>query len=181
MAHTFDQHYWDDHWTEAAGHAPAEPNPALVEEAAKLAPGRALDAGCGHGTEAIWLSGQGWQVTAVDISEQALQQARKRSDAVGWLCADLLEWSPPQQFDLVATHYVHAAGPLFARLAQWVAPGGTLLVVGHHHGEHPPEATLTIDDIGLPAGEWTVATARNRTRSTPGGKLHDTIFCARKG
>lgn len=138
-------------------------------------------AGCGEGTEALWLAEHGWRVTAVDLSEEVLRHARERSSAVEWVCADLLSWAPDGQFDLVATHYVHAAGPLFERLAEWVAPGGTLLVVGHHHGElHPPESTITVHDVGLAPEQWEITVAENRTRKVPGGELHDTILCARK-
>ncbi|WP_037365686.1 class I SAM-dependent methyltransferase [Amycolatopsis orientalis] len=181
MPHAFDQSYWDEHWAAAAGHARLGPHPQLVAEAGKLPPGRALDAGCGEGTEAVWLAENGWQVTAVDLSEEVLRHARERSSAVEWVCADLLKWTPNEQFDLVATHYVHAAGPLFERLAEWVAPGGTLLVVGHHHRElHPPEATITVQDVGLDPEQWEITVAENRTRKVHGGELHDTILCARK-
>ncbi|MGH9524392.1 MAG: methyltransferase domain-containing protein [Terriglobales bacterium] len=44
------------------------PTPLLVETAAKLTPGRALDLACGSGRNAIWLAEHGWQVTAVDRS-----------------------------------------------------------------------------------------------------------------
>ncbi|WP_409185372.1 class I SAM-dependent methyltransferase [Amycolatopsis sp. VS8301801F10] len=181
MPHAFDQSYWDEHWAAATGHARLGPHPQLVEQAGKLPPGRALDAGCGEGAEASWLAEHGWRVTAVDLSEEVLRRARERSSEVEWICADLLNWTPAGQFDLVTTHYVHAAGPLFERLAEWVAPGGTLLVVGHHHGEqHPPESRITVHDVGLDPGQWEITVAENRTRKVPGGELHDTILCARK-
>src|SRR5687768_14452181 len=51
------------------------PNGVLVAEVADLAPGRALDVGCGEGADALWLARRGWQVTGVDISETALRRA----------------------------------------------------------------------------------------------------------
>jgi cyclopropane fatty-acyl-phospholipid synthase-like methyltransferase len=48
---------------------------------ARTPPGRALDLGCGTGTNAITLALQGWQVTAIDFSERALRRARDKARA----------------------------------------------------------------------------------------------------
>ena len=40
-----------------------------------MTPGRALDLGCGEGADAMWLAGHGWRVTAVDVSQTALDRA----------------------------------------------------------------------------------------------------------
>ncbi|MFC0624445.1 class I SAM-dependent methyltransferase [Kribbella deserti] len=214
------------------------PNPYLAREISRIEPGTALDAGCGAGAEAIWLAAHGWQVTAADISAEALTQATTRAAAlsqattraalpdhfdpavgsaappdslavtvapatgartsaggvatpggdagpggrgtsgggagvggvvvtevpghsahrsrevaaavsgddqkaawdgsgtVEWVEADLSVWEPGRQFDLVTTHYAHPAMPqleFYDRIAEWVAPGGTLLIVGHLH------------------------------------------------
>jgi SAM-dependent methyltransferase len=104
-----------------------------------LAPGRALDLGCGNGRHAMWLAERGWRVTAVDFSTEALRQARERAAATGievdWIEADLAAYEPAAQaFDLVLVAYLHVAGgerPVFAKAAAAVARGGTLLIVGH--------------------------------------------------
>jgi 2-polyprenyl-3-methyl-5-hydroxy-6-metoxy-1,4-benzoquinol methylase len=86
------------------------PNAHLTTEIQDLPPGRALDAGCGHGSETLWLAAQGWQVTAVDFSAAALAHARSMAEAGGakvagrieWFEADLATWSPrPDHHDLV--------------------------------------------------------------------------------
>ena len=51
------------------------PDGRLVAEVADLTPGRALDAGCGEGADAIWLARRGWTVTAIDISDVAVSRA----------------------------------------------------------------------------------------------------------
>ncbi|HYF73604.1 MAG TPA: class I SAM-dependent methyltransferase [Nocardioides sp.] len=147
MTHSFDKHYWDPVWhgdgAAAMGASPA--NPHLVREIGGLVPGTALDAGCGAGAEAIWLAEHGWRVTAVDIAAEALATAARRTadagvaDRVRWVEADLSTWEPQERYDLVTTHYAHPAMPqleFYDRIGSWVAPGGTLLIVGHLHAGH---------------------------------------------
>jgi SAM-dependent methyltransferase len=56
---------------------------AIVEGPAPLPAGRALDLGCGTGTDTIYLASHGWEVTAVDMVPQALATARRRADGAG--------------------------------------------------------------------------------------------------
>jgi SAM-dependent methyltransferase len=48
-----------------------------------IRPGRMLELGCGPGNDAIWLARQGFSVTGVDISEQAVAEARRRAESAG--------------------------------------------------------------------------------------------------
>ena len=65
----------------------------LAEE--NIRPCRAVELGCGTGTNALWLAQQGFDVTAVDISPLAVERARERASAAGvavrFLVADVLE------------------------------------------------------------------------------------------
>lgn len=186
----FDKAYWESHWQQARHGATREilPNPHLGPETGDLVPGTALDAGCGEGAEALFLADAGWQVTAVDISAAALARAAERASRAGtppqrleWVEADLSTWQPGRRFDLVMTHYAHPAMPQLAfyeRIADWVGPGGTLLIVGHRpstdhtgHSDQPPEeATATVAGIraGLDPAHWEVVTAEERTRTVAG-------------
>lgn len=215
MTHSFKKDYWERHWdqahTAADGTDESGPNPHLIRETNDLEPGTALDAGCGTGAEAIWLATRGWEVTGADISATALARAADRaaqasvSERVTWVEADLTTWAPDGPFDLVVTSYAHPAMPQLAfyeRISQWVAPGGTLLIVGHladanpadhagheHEQEHehlpPAEATVTPTDITgrLDSAQWRIDSAEERTRSlgAPGGSganLRDVIVRA---
>jgi SAM-dependent methyltransferase len=218
MTHPFDEHYWDQVWHGARGTAmgSSAANPHLVREVGDLAPGTALEAGCGAGAEATWLAGRGWQVTAVDVAEEPLALAADRAAAAGvagrvqWVRADLTTWQPDAPYDLVTTHYAHPAMPqleFYDRIAAWVAPGGTLLVVGHlgghehepgherrhgHAHEHghdgpPAEASVTAADITarLDPAAWEVQTAEESEQAVPGGEgreatLHDVVVRARR-
>jgi 2-polyprenyl-3-methyl-5-hydroxy-6-metoxy-1,4-benzoquinol methylase len=135
MTHGFDRDYWEAHWQQASAAAPGKEivaNPYLARELRGVAPGTALDAGCGEGAEAIWLAVEGWQVTAADISAEALARAFGRAarggaplDRLEWVEADLTVWEPGRQFDLVTTNYAHPSRPqleFYERIAGWVAP-----------------------------------------------------------
>ena len=71
--------------------------PRLLIEAVKsgqIKLGRAIDLGCGAGNYAIWLAGQGFEVIGLDISAEAIAQARQNAQAKNSNChfavADLL-------------------------------------------------------------------------------------------
>lgn len=116
------------------------PNRFLVAEVTALQPGRALDLACGEGRNAVWLAAHGWQVTAVDFSDVALEKARLLAEERGvdadWVTADLRDYRPaPRAFDLVIVFYLQM--PAAERCAvlraagEAVAPGGTFLLVAH--------------------------------------------------
>lgn len=118
----------------------AEPNMFLPPEVEGLVPGRALDLACGEGRNAVWLAAQGWTVTGVDFSSTALAKARRLAAdhrvEVEWTEADVTEWAPPAgAFDLVVIFYLHLPAAerrlVHQRAAAALAPGSTLLVVGH--------------------------------------------------
>jgi SAM-dependent methyltransferase len=200
---TFDRDFWERRWAQALREHPDKvasrpPNAHLVAEIGDVAPGLALDAGCGHGAEAIWLAASGWRVTAVDFSVTALEHARAMALAVGadvaerieWIESDLGSWEPPpRHFDLVSCLYVNVAGSvseMVTRLATGVAPGGTLFLVGHlpedpATGEPSPAAgqvQVTVEDAveGLDSREWKIVLADERTRA--GGTGGDAVVRA---
>jgi trans-aconitate methyltransferase len=188
----FDPQWWEDHYR---GHAAAHdsPSPQLVAEVADLAAGTALDAGCGRGADALWLAARGWRVTAVDVSPTAVREASAAAAAsrISWVVADLTTWEPPERYELVVSQYVHPAmpfGEFVGRLARAVAPGGTLLVVGHDHGdEHsaanaPAEASIGAGLVtgALSAGLWTVDVAEPRTRHVGRVTIRDVVLKARR-
>jgi SAM-dependent methyltransferase len=203
----FDRETYDELYRSAPSVWSGRPNRQLVVEASDLPAGTALDAGSGEGGDALWLAARGWRVTAVDFSPVALERAAARAaergvdDRIAWLHADLDTWTPPEEaFDLVTAHYLHATwsdrSRMFAGLAAAVAPGGTLLVVGHllgehwGHGEHhahDPDALYTAEDVAavLDPGAWLVVAVETRPRdqeatTATGNPAPDTVLVARR-
>ncbi len=56
-----------------------------IEGPQALPPGRALDLGCGTGTNALYLARHGWQVTGIDFAAPAIEQARRKASKAGSL------------------------------------------------------------------------------------------------
>jgi SAM-dependent methyltransferase len=59
------------------------PPPEILEIISTLAPGRALDLGCGYGRAAIFMASNGWDVDAIDFIPEAITEARKRAAKAG--------------------------------------------------------------------------------------------------
>jgi SAM-dependent methyltransferase len=147
------QTWWENFYAEGQSRWSGRPNTSLVAEAGDLQPGRALDIGCGQGGDAIWLAQRGWTVTAVDVSARALATATDHAQAAG--VGDRIAWErrdagaslPQGPFDLVTTSYLHSPVEIPRRdilraAAGVVAPGGTLLVIGHAPSDEHPHADL---------------------------------------
>jgi SAM-dependent methyltransferase len=139
--HEMEAGEWDEFYTGEGDGAPVWsglPNGSLVAEVADLVPGSALDVGCGEGGDAIWLAQRGWQVTALDPSQLALDRAEAAATQaeveVRWIRAGLLEMpGGTERYDLVFTQYpvIRLSEAAIATLLAAVAPAGTLLFVHH--------------------------------------------------
>ena len=62
----YDQKFWEERWSQALrehepGVAQRVPNAHLTAKVGDLRPGRALDAGCGHGSDTLWLASAGME------------------------------------------------------------------------------------------------------------------------
>ncbi len=204
---TFDQRFWEDRWSQVLRDhsdqvARRPPNQWLTTEVAGLPPGLALDAGCGHGSDALWLAARGWHVTAIDFSASALAHARSTAEAMGadvaeridWVEGDLSTWTPqPGRYDLVVSLYVHVADSVEAmvqRLAAGVAPGGTLFMVGHRPidpasgAETPAAGQLQVSveaaAAALDPSRWTCLVAEDRPRPIAGTGVDAVIRAQRR-
>ncbi|PJI95264.1 bifunctional NAD(P)/FAD-dependent oxidoreductase/class I SAM-dependent methyltransferase [Luteimicrobium subarcticum] len=201
---------WDHRYGGEGRAWSGNPNGTLVREVADLEPGRALDVGTGEGADALWLAERGWQVTATDISGNALARVRAEADRRG-LAVELVrsDANDPEPFgngtfDLVSLQYGAFKRTPDQRglrnLFDAVAPGGTLLVV--HHDLAPlqepvdvaaqtrtfdPAAFVGVDEIAAALsddpGTWDVEVHETRTRPPGAATTHhvdDVVLRARR-
>jgi SAM-dependent methyltransferase len=161
---------WFEAVYETAGDDPAQipwadlkPHPLLAEWLARAAAptrnARALDIGCGLGDNAAAIAAKEWRVTGFDLSPRAIAWAKSRFPALEFVTADL--FAPPAAwigaFDLVHECYTLQALPdapradAMRRLAGFVRPGGTLLVIARARDAAGPAAgppwPLTHDEL----------------------------------
>jgi 2-polyprenyl-3-methyl-5-hydroxy-6-metoxy-1,4-benzoquinol methylase len=138
----FEPASWEERYAGDESVWSGNPNAQLVAEASRLSPGTALDVGCGEGGDVVWLARHGWRVTGSDFSANGLARAARHAAEAG--VADHVDWwrvdartfeAGGRTYDLVTTHFLHPPDhgmvDVVRRLAEAVAPGGHLLVVGH--------------------------------------------------
>jgi cyclopropane fatty-acyl-phospholipid synthase-like methyltransferase len=128
----FRQPRWDTHITP----------PEVYEFLDTHAPGKALDLGCGTGTNLLTLASHGWQVTGIDYAWRAVRIARKRLKVAGVdgsvFAGDLITVNQVNdQFDLILDiGCYHCIPPkrraaYHANILRWLAPQGTFLLYAH--------------------------------------------------
>jgi 2-polyprenyl-3-methyl-5-hydroxy-6-metoxy-1,4-benzoquinol methylase len=119
--------------------------------------GRAVDLGCGTGTNAITLAQAGWKVLAVDYARGAVRKARSKAAHAGvqveWVVGDVTEvkvatGSFDLALDIGCFHGVHNKARYLAHLAYLLRPGGDWLLYGFHRAAGSTSGPgLTADDL----------------------------------
>ncbi len=126
--------------------------PELMEHIHTRPPGRALDLGCGTGTNVITLAKHGWQAAGVDFAPRAIHIARRKARqanvAASFDIGDVTNLKGiPGGYDLILDmgcfHSLGAAGRQAYRrnLLRLLAPGGVYLLyafLGAENGDSPP-------------------------------------------
>ena len=206
-APSFDAAFWDERYASSPTLWSGHVNAVIRDETEGLAPGSAMDVGCGEGGDALWLAERGWRVLGVDVSPVAVERAAARAAELGltgravFEVRDLLAWTPPPAtYDLVTAAFIHLPTgdrrPVYAGLAAAVAVGGTLVLAAHHPSDigvvpRPPMPDLFFTaeqlaaDLVAGPGEWDVEVveARPRPATHPEGHdvtVHDTVLRARR-
>jgi SAM-dependent methyltransferase len=131
-----------------------------------IRPCRALELGCGTGTNSVWLAQLGFEVTGIDVARLAVEQAQNRAHAVGvkvhFVVADVLqlpELDGPFEFffDRGCYHAVRRDAPAqyAPAVARQLASGGRgLILAGNAREPHDPGPPVVTeeeirDELGL--------------------------------
>ncbi|WP_316525823.1 class I SAM-dependent methyltransferase [Kitasatospora brasiliensis] len=187
-----DSQDWDDRYAASELVWGVEPNRWVVREMAGHTPGHALDLAAGEGRNAIWLAAQGWEVTGLDFSAVALERAERLTAELPDEVADRLTWrhgdartveAPAAGYDLVLVAYLQLPAAdrrdALRRAADALAPGGTLLVIGHDlsnltegvGGPQDPAVLFTPEDVLADLADHKLRTVRaERVHRTVGGE-----------
>ncbi|MFZ9017217.1 MAG: class I SAM-dependent DNA methyltransferase [Ilumatobacteraceae bacterium] len=196
-AESWNQRYRDTELMWSAG-----PNRFVEEICADLPAGRSIDLAAGEGRNALWLADRGWNSTAVDHSDVAIERAERiaaeRGLDITTEVADLTTYVPtPGGYDLVLIAYLQLPDeqltPILGRAAAAVAPGGTFVLVCHaranlehgHGGPRYPEVLTTTEQVLAAVGdglEVERAEVARRPVDTPDGQriALDTVVVARR-
>lgn len=123
-----------------------------------IQPCRALDLGCGTGTNCVWLAQQGFDVTGIDVAPLAIERAEARARDAGvnprFLAADILNLPDPDQpflffFDRGCYHAVRrsAPGAYAPAIAKQLAHGAIgLILAGNAREPHDPGPPVVTEE-----------------------------------
>jgi len=163
--------------------------PELMEHIAGHSAGRALDLGCGTGTNALTLARHGWQVTGVDFIPAAIQQARRKAGAAGLPVdfrlddvtrLDGISGPFDLALDMGCFHSLDRTGrPAYLNnLERLLAPGGTFLLYAFlQAGNEAGKRGLTEAEIMAIANRLDLV---NRVNSTERGRIPSAWLTWRK-
>ena len=133
--------------------------PELYDFIASHPAGRALDIGCGTGTNVITLANAGWQVTGFDFAPRAIQIAKRKLKQAG-IQADVFTDDATQmkkiqgKFDLALDmgcfHGIENKAGYLTQLTRILAPNGFWLMYGFFKQDAAlPDPGLAHSDIDM--------------------------------
>lgn len=132
-----DARAWNERYAAAQSVWSLTPNQFVATELGGLEPGRGIDLGAGEGRNALWLASLGWQMTAVDFSEVAVDRGRSRDtdSLVTWVVDDALTHPLGDRLDLAVVSYLQLPAEsrrvVVRRALDALAPGGTFFLIAH--------------------------------------------------
>lgn len=121
---------------------------------------RVLEIGCGRGLSADWLATQGFDVTAIDISGHAIDDARAQYGSRGKnLRFEVVDITVPTElgpFDVMIDSGCFHCIPVElhryygANVIKWSRPGTRLLIMSHTEGISPEERQRQLETVLVP-------------------------------
>ncbi len=164
---------WDDRFKNPEYAYGIEPNREFKEFINQQKPGKILLLGEGEGRNAVYAASLGWEVTAVDFSEEgkkkALQLANKHNVEVNYIIQDVTEYDAPENtFDCIALIFLHMPSeglyPMLQNLHKTLTDRGNLFIIGFHTdqlnyssgGPKKEDWLLTSEKLKVELSEYTI-------------------------
>ncbi|MFA5010798.1 MAG: class I SAM-dependent methyltransferase [Ignavibacteria bacterium] len=156
--------FWDERYSEQHYVYGKEPNGFFKQWIDKLQPGKLLLPGEGEGRNAVYAAKKGWDVTAIDFSEQAkikaIKLAEENNVTINYIVSSTADYKyPEQEYDAAALVFVHFAQGLrenvHRSIIKSLKTGGTLIIEAfskaqiHNSSGGPKDlnALYSIDDF----------------------------------
>jgi SAM-dependent methyltransferase len=141
--------------------------PLLIETCSNLTPGKAVDLACGAGRHALWLAARGWDVTAVDSSQSAIELLGQRAVSSGQRVHTKVADLEAHEFeigeacwDLIVDH-LYLQRDLFPAIKRGLVSGGIALIAVHLTGTgRPSQYSLQPGELAQYFSGWTVLHSR---------------------
>jgi 2-polyprenyl-3-methyl-5-hydroxy-6-metoxy-1,4-benzoquinol methylase len=130
------QEMWDKRYSEEEYNYGKEPNDFLKEELPKLKPGKTLFIGEGEGRNAVFAAKLGWNVDAIDFSEEGKRKAEKLAEEqnvkINYQIEDFSTFIPQENnYDAAGVFFIHLDKELrtilFQKLIRSLKPSGKII------------------------------------------------------
>lgn len=187
---TAERERWNEKYSDATFDPPDRPIPELERRLHTLPGGRALDVATGTGRNALALAEDGYDVDAIDVSDVALERARRRANDrgvdVNWIRADVADVDlETDAYDVITVGFFAALEHVPA-LTEALAPGGVLVYEHHLRSSDSVEVGPSSDrfryrsnDLLRAFLDLTVLSYEERRRPVPGGTAAIATLVAR--
>ncbi|WP_338742096.1 class I SAM-dependent methyltransferase [Haloplanus salilacus] len=180
---TDDRQRWNEKYsTDDEFELPEEPIPALARWIDTLPEGRGLDVATGTGRNARYLASHGYDVDAVDVSDEALDRAaaaaeREGVEGVTWIRSDIDDFAFERStYDVITVSFFAALDHL-PDLKEALSPGGVLIYEHHLRSTDPIDLGPSTDrhryrsnDLLRACLDLTILDYRERMRTDDEGR-----------
>ena len=132
------QDFWNSRYREESYAYGTKPNEFIAQSLEGLAPGRIYFPAEGEGRNAVYAATKGWEVWAVDQSEEgkkkAIQLAENQNVEIHYNVGNAMTYTCPTPLDAVGFCYFHTPEailePMYSHILGQLKPGGTVLLEG---------------------------------------------------